>query len=89
MPGVLLGCMTGVSENLEEHFIQEWRRSWDQSPYMRRIVILPYLDSSLRIPEIYLGLTLSESINRAILRSSIIDSLFDSFVLYTEHYLHF
>ena len=71
MPGVLLGCMTGVSEKREEHFIQECSRSWDQSPYMRRIVILPYLDNSLRIPEIYLGLTLSASIKRAILRSSI------------------
>ena len=52
MPGVLLGCMTGVREKREEHRIQEWRRSWDQSPYMRRIVIFPYFDNSLKMPEI-------------------------------------
>lgn len=71
MPGVLLGCMMGVREWLEEQFIQERSRSCDQSPYMRRMVIFPYFESSLRMTEMYFALMLSASIKSAMLMSSI------------------
>ena len=70
-PGVLLGCITGVSEYPAEQPSHERRRSCDQSPYMRRMVIFPYLESSLKMTGMYLELMLSASINSAMLISSI------------------
>ena len=49
LPGELFGCIMGVRLYFEAMDSQLFKRSWDQSPYMRRIVTFPYLESSLRI----------------------------------------
>ena len=67
LPGVLFICMMGSSEYVADCLSHGRRRSCDQSPYMRRIVILPYLDSRLNMLDMYFALTLSESMSRAML----------------------
>ena len=61
--------MMGVSEYFAAWLNQLRSRSCVQSPYMRRMVIFPYFDSSERIAEMYFALMLSASIRSAILIS--------------------